>query len=333
MSTLATPVTDPRQSPVAAFDVPLRPLHGGRNALEGLGACTCGARVPLQVRLGLRSRTRPVFESRWSCGAACLEARIAFAVRRETKREPVRRQHEHRIPLGLLLLSNGLITQEALRRALELQRGTGERIGEILTRECGVPERKVAAALATQWGCPMWEVSGSLDRMSAVAPAAVLKRGGILPLRLFREGRSDEAVLPRESRLAVAFAHAIDPQVVFALRWMHDVAVDAGVAPVSQWAKGQERMLQAQGVAAEEVDCSSTLDMQQTIVRTLRRLQPVESRWARVHDVYWLRLWLEPAALLGGPHQTEDVVDFIYRLPEASMVGESAQHDAHSYRA
>ena len=49
--------------------------------------------------------------------------------------------HEHRIPLGLLLLSSGVISQEELRRALRTQQGTGKRIGEVLTAECGVPER------------------------------------------------------------------------------------------------------------------------------------------------------------------------------------------------
>lgn len=294
-------------------------VHTTRHAkTDALSSCTCGARIPLQVRLGLRSRTRPVVEGRWCCGPACLQARIAHAVRREAKREPVRRRREHRIPLGLLLLSNGLITQDELKRALHVQRDSGELIGEVLTRECGVPERKVAAALATQWNCPMWEVSGSLDRMAAVAPHAVLKRGGIVPLRLFHEGRVDAYVSPRESRLAIAFAHAIDPQVVFALRWMHDIAVDAGVAAANQWAEGQQRILQATGVPCEELACESVEHMEQAVVRTLRRLQPVESRWVRVHDVYWLRLWLEPAAVLGGPQQVEDVVDFLFYPPSLS---------------
>lgn len=317
MSTLATTILDPAAPVHGAPDLSLPGRERHRSHLNGLRSCTCGARMPLQVRFGLRSRTRPVFESRWCCGPACLQARIILAVRRESKREPVRRQHEHRIPLGLLLLSSGSITQDGLRRALEVQRGTGERIGEILSRECGVPERKVAAALATQWGCPIWEVNGSLHRMAAVAPAAVLKRGGMLPLRLFHESRMDDRAFPRESRIAVAFAHAIDPQVVFALRWMHDVAIDAGVAPATQWADGHTRMLQAKGVVAEEMDCDGVAHMEAAIVRTLRRLQPVESRWARVHDLYWLRVWLEPAAVLGGPHQVEDVADFVYRLPPA----------------
>ncbi len=288
-----------------------------RQALD-LRPCPCGARMPLQVRLHLRSRTRPVFEGRWCCSPACLEARVATAVRRETKREPVRRTHEHRIPLGLLLLSTGVISQEDLRRALQVQQGSGKRIGDVLTAECGVPERKVTEALATQWSCPMWNVGGSrLDGMAAVAPRVILQRTGTLPLRLVHETSDGVQAHGREHRLAVAFTDAIDPQAVFALRWMHDMAVDAGVAPKTQWAEAHAGMLNAQGVAAEEISCASLQEMEASILRTLKRLQPVESRWARVHEFFWLRMWLEPAAVAGGPHQTEDVMDMVYRMPDA----------------
>lgn len=291
------------------------PLLSTADVRTVMRSCACGSSMPLGVRLRLRSRTRPVFEGRWCCSPACLQARIAVAVRREVRREPIHRVHKHRIPLGLLLLSAGAVSQEKLRRALGIQQGTGERIGEILTRECEVSERSVAEGLGAQWGCPVWSVGGSLPGMAAIAPRTLLRRCGMLPLRVFREHRHEARSCARESRLAVAFAHAIDPQVVFALRWMHDVAIDAGVAPVTQWTNAQERLLQAEGVHAEELLCASVPEMENAILRALRRLQPVESRWARVHDLFWLRIWLEPAAILGGPRQTEDVMDFVYRLP------------------
>ena len=57
--------------------------------------------------------------------------------------------------------------------------------------------------------------------------------------------------------------------------------------------------------------------MENSILRTLKRVQPVESRWARVHEFFWLRMWLEPAALAAGPQQTEDVMDLVFRMPNA----------------
>ncbi len=318
MPAVTTSLYAPERAYPITADVALPQVGMYGKAGLDLRPCPCGARMPLQVRLHLRSRTRPVFEGRWCCSPACLEARVATAVRRETKREPVRRTHEHRIPLGLLLLSTGVISQDDLRRALQVQQSTGKRIGEVLTSECGVPERKVTEALATQWSCPMWNVSGApMDGMAAVAPRAILQRTGTLPLRLLRETRGSETASDRDHRLAVAYTDTIDRQAVFGLRWMHDMAVDAGVAPKTQWTEAHTHVLSTSGVAAEEIDCSSLADMESSIMRTLKRLQPVESRWARVHEFFWLRLWLEPAALAGGPRHTEDVLDLVYRMPNA----------------
>ena len=278
--------------------------------------CACGSRMPLQVRLHLRSRTRPVFEGRWCCGPACLQARVTIAVRREMRTELARRPHQHRVPLGLMLLSTGRITQQTLQYALQVQCRTGERIGEVLTRECGVSEQVVAEALATQWSCPVWDVSGlSPARVAALAPRAVLKRGGVLPLRLSLDAGSGVRSLAGEGKLSVAFANAIDPQAVFALRKMHDIAVDAGIAPATPWSEAHERLLATDGVRCQEMECSGAADLERAVVHQLRRLQPVESRWVRLHELYWLRLWLEPAAMLGGPAQREDVADFVFHLP------------------
>ena len=269
------------------------------------GACICGARLPLGVRLGLRSRTRPVLEGRWCCGDKCLEARVAAAVKRETRKGSADKAHRHRLPLGLVLLSTGSVSHEDLRCALTRHHATGERIGDVLLREFGLSERKVAEALAVQWGCSVWDVRGVQPQtMARVAPRAVLERSSMLPLRIGRDGR-----------LGVAFSHGLDAQAIFAMQRIHGRPVDAGLAPVSAWNEAQDRVLHAGGVPAEEITCADMADLQREAVKTLKKAQPVESRWARVHDLFWLRMWLEPAALPGGPAQAEDVCDAIFRLP------------------
>jgi hypothetical protein len=244
-------------------------------------------------------------DGRWCCGDRCLEARVAAAIKRENRKENIRKPHRHRLPLGLVLLSTGSVSHEDLRLALAMHYSTGERIGDVLTREFGLSERKVAEALAVQWGCSVWDVSGvKPDIMARVAPKAVLERCGMLPLRIGRDGR-----------LGVAFAQGIDSQAVFALQRIHDRHVDAGLAPVSMWNAANERVLNAESIPAEEVSCADAPDLEREVVKALKKMQPVESRWARVHDIFWLRMWLEPVALVGGPAQTEDVVDFVFRMP------------------
>jgi hypothetical protein len=294
-----------RTSPLALSDGMGQPL-----ALREAGhSCACGASLPLPVRFGLRSRSRPVLEGRWTCSARCLERQIAAVLRRESLTEPSRRPYRHRIPLGLVLLSTGAVTHDELRRALALQHGTGERIGDVLQREFGLSERSVAGALAVQWSCGVSTVAGlDAERSACLAPHRIRACTRMLPVRIARDGR-----------IHVAFEDCLDMHAVFALQRMHATTVTAGIAPITEWNEAYAHVARVDGVALEEAECDDTAALERELLRTMQRLQPVESRFVRVHDVYWLRLWLESAALAGGPTHREDIVDVLYRVGQASL--------------
>ena len=55
-------------------------------------------------------------------------------------------------PLGRLLVTRGTITQEALEEALDFQRRSGRRLGDVLVGEHGVSMLELAAALSHQQG-------------------------------------------------------------------------------------------------------------------------------------------------------------------------------------
>lgn len=63
-------------------------------------------------------------------------------------------QHFKPTPLGQYLLQQGLITQEALQSALELQHRTGDRIGRILATEGHITPFRLHEALATYQNLP-----------------------------------------------------------------------------------------------------------------------------------------------------------------------------------
>jgi hypothetical protein len=271
---------------------------------EDHGACRCGASLPLQVRLGLRSRSRPVLDGRWTCNPRCLRRQVAAMVQRELQPTPMRRPYRHRVPLGLLLLSSGAITHEELKQALARQHRTGERIGDVLQRGFGLSERSVAEALALQWGCGLTtEISLEEDRAACIAPLQLMENTGMLPVRMTREGR-----------IHVAFGDSLDALAIFALQRIHHISIHAGIAPISTWMDGRARLADAQAVDCEQIECADAAAMERLIVQTLCEVQPVESRFVRVHDMHWLRLWLEPLALAGGPSQREDVRDLVFRI-------------------
>ena len=93
----------------------------------------------------------------------------------------------HRINhrLGDLLVADGLITADALTKALETQRTTGEKLGSILVRLGALHEDTLIAFLSRQYGVPSVTLS-QLDLDSDVLrliPVAVARKYDVLPIR------------------------------------------------------------------------------------------------------------------------------------------------------
>jgi hypothetical protein len=70
------------------------------------------------------------------------------------------RSVRYRLPLGLLLLSKGIITGAHLQEALKAQRDSQKgRLGEWLRQQGIVTEEQVTAALSMQWGIPVFHLA------------------------------------------------------------------------------------------------------------------------------------------------------------------------------
>ena len=141
-----------------------------------------------------RSRSGPIFEGGWSCSASCTAARVEAAVRREMEgRSPGEglnpAQHRHRIPLGLVMLEQGWITSEQLRKAMDAQRAAGAgRLGDWLVTGQGVPETLVTRALSLQWNCPVLNLDRhEPEKMTAALPRLFVEAFAALPLRVAAE--------------------------------------------------------------------------------------------------------------------------------------------------
>ena len=64
--------------------------------------------------------------------------------------------------LGEILIKGGLISQDQLAKALEIQRGTSKRIGEVLVELGLTTERDIAGALSKQLGIPFMSAAAGL---------------------------------------------------------------------------------------------------------------------------------------------------------------------------
>ncbi|MES2220979.1 MAG: hypothetical protein V4587_08445 [Acidobacteriota bacterium] len=262
-----------------------------------------------------RRRNIPRFEGQWACSADCMRVLIEQAVERElgdaAPLEP--RTHKHRIPLGLLMLSQGWITQEQLRRALDAQREAGGkvRIGTWLMRQCNLSEEQVTRALSMQWGCPVLSLSGHQpETVSTLIPRLLLDTYSMVPLR------------SGSSRLAyLAFEDRPDPSVALAVERMSGIHIEAGVVTASQFLRVQERMLRAPFPKARLLEGKIPSTVATEMAAIIERLRPHQAKLVRMHGYFWMRVWHHPVAatspvnpymgslsLVPRVHQVEDVL-------------------------
>jgi hypothetical protein len=148
------------------------------------------------------------------CAPACFEsaARQYFARLCATvlSAPPVR----HRVPLGLLMISRGQLTNPQLRSALEAQRVDGRhRLGEWLEKLGFATEQQVTAALARQWACPVLTPTANCDPACArLLPYCLLESSRMLPVQFVASTRT----------FHLAFCDGIDYVALYAIERMLD---------------------------------------------------------------------------------------------------------------
>jgi hypothetical protein len=147
-------------------------------------------------------------QQQWYCSPQCFElaARRCFSRASTAPAAPPRGQH--RIPLGLVLLSRGQLSNAQLRSALQAQRESGRgRIGQWLERMGFATEQQVTAAMGLQWACPVLPAS-------AVASADF---AATLPVRLLENFRMLPVHFSRERVLYLAFSEGVDYTALYAI--------------------------------------------------------------------------------------------------------------------
>jgi hypothetical protein len=273
--------------------------------LCGNAECASGWTMPW------RNRRRPIFEGQWGCSGRCVLAMVRAAVRREvgdgaasTSAAP----HRHRVPLGLLMLAQGWITHLQLQKALAAQRESGRgRIGEWLMSECGLEAEQIVRGLSMQWGCPVLTTEGfSPEAMALAMPKVFVERFGLLPLRV------------AGSRiLYLGFADRLDASAAFATEQMTGLKVESGVVEGIQFAAARSRLLGCDGVDVKLETAEDKDAMAARITAILEQKQPIAARLVRLHQYYWLRLWLESGAIgkAGSlPATGEDMKDHVFTV-------------------
>lgn len=277
------------------------PLPGALTARSGIFAACANIDCSSGWLHLWRSRSAPIFEEGWTCSAACTEALVDRAVRRELDgRVTGEEKHRHRIPLGLVMLKQGWISSPQLRQALDSQKAAGSgRLGQWLVRQQGVSEQLVTRALGLQWSCPVLGAEfHDPEAVAGLLPRFFLDAFGALPLRL-AAGRL----------LYLGFEEHPDPVLALALERMTGLRVEGGLVRESEFRSAHTRMLNANFPAAELMEAASEPATVLAMARSVERARPAESRLVRVHDCLWLRMWRRPRnGTVPEPGSVQDMI-------------------------
>lgn len=181
--------------------------------------------------------------------------------------------------MGLLLLSRGCITQDQFQRALAIQRSEGGFLGTILRNLNFATERQIAAAVATQWGCPMVSPSSRFSQVGLQIPKALMDRYQMVPLHYSSTTK----------RLLVGFVHGIEHHVLHAIEKIGALTA----APCLITSSDHREILRGCASHGDDVafeGMASTLEIAGIVRNYAFQVAAEEARVAVCHDYVWARL-------------------------------------------
>jgi len=194
---------------------------------------TCTRRASVWRRFsGEREGVR--VEGRWFCGPECFEKEVSGIYARLLPSARPRDFKPHRIPLGLVLFSQDLVSKVHLQAALQTQRESGGRMGELLRQQGVVTDAQVTTALATQWSRPVFPLENSRKFLECVnlIPGPLLESARMIPVHHVASAKM----------LYVAFAESIDYTTLYGIEQMLEVRTEPCLAQESAIGRAMEEL-------------------------------------------------------------------------------------------
>jgi hypothetical protein len=220
-------------------------------------------------------------EKDWFCSPRCLEHsledRLLGYFFKDRSPAPVRST----MPMGLMMLARGVISDPQLREAVHLQRSSGERIGACLQRLAGVSEEDIASVVATQWGCPLFPAGSMQAGCSMLVPCSLIERYRMLPVHLVSQGK----------RLFVGFCDKVNHTALLAIEQMLGCNTEACILPEPKLLQGIEHRKHD---TTGEVAVSRPGSAAETARMILSYAQQTGSEALRLHEVegnIWVRFF------------------------------------------
>jgi hypothetical protein len=236
----------------------------------------------------------------WYCTAECFEEGARQILGRFSLKTNRGRSTRYRLPLGLLLLSKGLISNQHLQEALKAQREShAGRLGEWLRQQGLVTEEQLTGALGVQWGLPVFRLTQT---------AGFAECAGLAPLPILEASRMALVhFMPNSRALYVAFSDGIDFTSLRALEQILQSNTQPCVIGEAELAEALDEFRRLPRPSETILECpKSVTELAATAADWVESNKAEKVRVAISTEHLWLRL--ENAAMMGH---------LLFRLPDA----------------
>jgi len=200
-----------------------------------------------------------------------------------------------KLRLGDLLVKHNVLTEEALQKGLELQKGSGKKLGEVLVENNICTDEAIADALSAQLNIEKVDLSGVKidDAILKMAPSSLCRKHNAIPY-MFHPGNANVLMLAMSDPMDMV---AVDDftivtnlqiEVVVATRRQVAVAIDRayGTADVMSVANkyAEEKANERKEMEAEREEVNAEID-NSPIVSLVKQMvdQAVRQRTSDIH--------------------------------------------------
>jgi hypothetical protein len=252
--------------------------------LPGCANPACTAK-PLMQAISKRTAGMRLFEQ-WFCSPDCFEnGAQQKIVELLSARDRQEKLPTLRMPLGLLLLSRGILSHEQLKIALDRQRASGTNFGDVVQDLGFATQQQVTAAVAAQWGCPVFSLGERLLPAEVHIPKCLLELYGMLPVHYSQIGR----------RLMVGFVTRVQHHILYTIERM----TSCSAAPCFITATEYRQHMQSVVVAATENELvferssrlsDSLVEMAKLVRNYVSQAGAEEARFGMCGRYLWVRI-------------------------------------------
>lgn len=223
-------------------------------------------------------------DGQWYCAPDCFEQAVKGQIEElMTFQGKPARARSSRVPLGLLLLSRGIMTAEQLRNALDHQRGTELNFGEVVQQLGFATPEQVTAAVAAQWACPVFTLGDRRLQLQVRVPRQFLELYRMLPVHY----------MENERRLLIGFVNGVQHQMLYTIGYM----TSCSVAPCFITAREYELHLHSPSTSFLRDDelvfdqIVETTEMARITTSYVVQLAAERVRLGKCRDYLWTRIW------------------------------------------